>query len=614
MLIDTIEKLTEVIPSLLACSNPVVDTETDGLNSFGTVKNDPNRIIGISVDDGREAYYFPFRHLQGVNLPMSAMGFFRGYLSDPHRTYGGFNYKFDQHMLRGDGIEYAPRYEDAMLGVHLLNENEPNFKLKDTCDRYGIGEGSLQETILLEKVHGKKDRMCELDPADIEPYACDDVRLTRGLLDLIKPALQHYGLFDIWQQINYYSYITALMENRGLMIDEPLINQYLDESISHKAHAFDRLHEAAGYPLNPNSSKQVCTFLDIKSSAAEELEILMQSQHSSAEFARLVVEARGWSSVGSRYYTPYLNLMDRERVLHCDLNLIGTISGRLSCSNPNLQAVARKTEVFKVKNVFISRPGYTLVSADYSQAEMRIACFYANEQTMAELIRNGEDLHSATATALGIPRDAAKRINFGVIYGIGAEALHDQLRVDKKVAQGYLNKYHGMYPQFRKLLRACEARAESEGVINMWTGRKRHFNVTQAYSHKAMSNLIQGGVAEMMRVAISNLFPAISDMGGYMLLQVHDQVIFEIPDHLVDTACKTIKLIMENFTFDPRMTVDISYGKSWGTLDDWDPTVAHGGYYAWPMVRRTALSANWVPTPKEDTKEAQEENSGVTSE
>lgn len=571
MLIDTADKLDRVIPSLLACTAPVVDTETNGLNSYGTSKADPHRIIGISVDDGREAYYFPFRHQQGTNLPEAAMDFFRRYLSDPHRTYGGFNYKFDQHMLKGDGVGHAPNYEDAMLGVHLLNENEPNFRLKDICNRYGIGDGSRQEEILLEKVKGRKDRMGELDPADVEPYACDDVRLTRGLLDLIRPALQHYGLFDIWQQVNYYSYITTLMEHRGMMVDEALINQYREEAVAHKDDAFARLHAAAGYALNPNSSKQVCAFLGIQSSAAEELENLMASGHESADFARLVVEARGWSSVDSRYYTPYLNLMDLNNTLHCNLNLIGTISGRLSCSNPNLQAVARQTAVFKVKDVFIARPGYTLISADYSQAEMRLACFYANEQTMGDLIRQGADLHSSTAEALHIPRDAAKRINFGVIYGIGAEALHKQLRVEKKVAQGYLNKYHGLYPQFRKLIKACEQRAEADGVINMWTGRKRHFNVQHAYSHKAMSNLIQGGVAEMMRVAISRLFPAIRDLGGFMLLQVHDQVIVEVPDSVVDLACRTIKAIMEDFTFDPPMTVDVSTGKSWGKLEDWIP-------------------------------------------
>lgn len=570
MLIDTVDKFMEVIPSLLACMDPTVDTETNGLNSFGTYTNDRHHIIGIAVHDDNEAYYFPFRHEQGTNLPMECMQFFRGYLSDPHRLYGGFNYKFDQHMLKADGVDYVHTIEDAMLGIHLLNENEPNFRLKDLCDRYGIGEGSLQESILLEKVDGKKDKMGLLDPAEVEPYACDDVRLTRSLLQMIKPALQHHQLYDIWQQVNYYSYITALMEHRGLMVDVDLINQYKEEAVTHKEESLAALSDAAGYPINPNSPKQVCAFLDIKSSAAEVLETLMTSSDEKADFARMVVEARGWSSVESRYYTPYLTKMDKEDTIHCNLNLIGTISGRLSCSDPNLQAVARQTQVFKVKDVFVARPGYTLISADYSQAEMRLACFYANEQTMGDLIRQGADLHSSTAEMLGIPRDAAKRINFGVIYGIGAGALHEQLRIEKKQAQEYLNKYHKLYPQFRKLIKACEQKAENDGAIRMWTGRKRHYNVPTAYSHKAMSNLIQGGVAEIMRVAISRLYPAITDIGGFLLLQVHDQVIVEVPTEYTEIACRTMKLIMEDFQFDPPMTVDIGYGQSWGKLTKWE--------------------------------------------
>lgn len=569
MLIDTAEKLELVKPQLLACMKPCVDTETNGLNSFGTVSTDPHRIIGISIDDGTEAWYFPFRHLTGRNLPMGCMEFFHSYLSNPDRVYGGFNYKFDQLMMHKDGIPIAKNIEDAMLGVQLLNENEPNFKLKDLCDRYHIGEGSKEETILLEKVNGRKDRMCELDPTEVEPYACDDVRLTRALLDLIRPALKTYGLFEIWQQVNYYSHITTQMESRGMLIDVDLIKKYQAESVEHSTSAMERLTKVAGYPLNVNSSKQACAFLNIDSSAADVLEDLIAMGGEQAERAKLIQEARGWSSVNSRYYKVYLNSMDRENTLHCSLNLIGTISGRLSCSNPNLQAVARSTNVFRVKDVFIARQGYTLVSADYSQAEMRLACFYANEDTMADLIRRGEDLHTSTANMLGIPRDAAKRINFGVIYGIGAEALHKQLKIEKKTAQGYLNQYHGLYPKFRKLMRSCETIAEQNNVIKMWTGRMRHFNTTTAYTHKAMSNLIQGGVAEIMRVTISKLYPAITDIGGYMLLQVHDQVIVEVPDEVVNTAILTMKRVMEDFEFNPRMTVDIAYGKSWGNLTHW---------------------------------------------
>lgn len=588
MLVNSSEAFEEIKPQLLSCMDPVVDTETTGLSIFGNADRAQDRVIGIAVDVGPEAYYFPFRHLQGTNLPMECMEFFRRYLGNPNRTYGGWNYGYDLHMMAMDGVPMAPNFEDAMLAVHLLNENEPNFRLKDISDRYKIGDGSLQESILEDKVfeecqrlglecsrspraaNNTKSMMYVLPPEDVEPYACDDVRLTRQWIDMCREALVAQGLYDIWKQVNYYSYIITQMEHRGMQVDPVLIHQYQTEAEQKSADALARLYKAAGFELNPNSSKKVCEFLGVKSSAAERLVELIDAGGEGAEKAKLVQEARGWLSVDSRYYTPYLAAMDSTNALHCSLNLIGTISGRLSCSNPNLQAVAKHTDVFKVKDVFVARPGYVMIQADYKQAEMRLVTHYTKDPIMKELIEQDADLHSATAERLGIPRNAAKRINFSVIYGIGYKKLAENLRVEQSVAKDYLEKYHALYPGFRKLMYQCEDYAKAKGEIRMWTGRTRHFNVPEADPHKAMSNLIQGGVAEIVRVAISRLYPAVKDMGGYMLLQVHDSVTFEIPDENLNEALPTIKTIMEDFDFVPRVGVDIEYGRSWGTFEKWD--------------------------------------------
>lgn len=591
LLIDTLEALEIVKPKLLACTDPCVDTETTGLSIFGNAKRPRDKVIGIAIDIGEEAYYFPFRHMQGQNLPMEAMGFFRAYLSNPARTYGGWNYSYDLHMMAFDGIGIAPNFEDGMLAMHLLNENEETFKLKPLSDKYGIGKGSLEESILEDKVfeeckrlglpcsrspradNNTKSMMYVLPPADVEPYAADDVRLTRGLLDMMRPALRHYGLYDIWKQINYYSYIITLMEHRGMNVGRGIIEKYQMEAEQHTADALQRLYAKAGFELNPNSPKKVAEFLGVQSTAAEQLQILIDAGGEGAEKAKLIQEARGWKSVDSRYYTPYLELMDEHNTLHCSLNLIGTYTGRLSCSNPNLQAVAKATEVFKVKDVFTARPGMTMIQADYKQAEMRLVTHYTKDELMRELIETGADLHSATAEKLGIPRTAAKRLNFSVIYGIGYRKLAENLRIDPPVAREYLEKYHSLYPGFRRLMRECEDFAKANGYIKMWTGRTRHFNVDPkiADPHKAMSNLIQGGVAEIVRVAISRLFPAIRDLGGSMLLQVHDSIIFEIPDENLEIALPTIKFVMEDFDFTPRAGVDIEYGKSWGGFHKWEP-------------------------------------------
>lgn len=588
MLIDTPEKLEAIKPSLLACMNPTVDTETTGLSIFGNMDRKQDRIIGYAIHDGREAYYLPVRHAQGNNLPASCTDFLAKYLSDSNRTYSGWNYNYDLHMMEAsDGIPIAPNFEDAMLALHLINENEPNFKLKDVADRYKIGDGSLQESILEDKVfeecqklglecsrspraqNNTKSMMYVLRPEDVEPYACDDVRLTRDLLDLLVPALKQAGLYEIWKQINYYSYIICHMEHAGMHIDPDIIKKYQTEAEEKFADAQKRLNEAAGFELNPNSSKKVCEFLGVSSSSAEILTNVIDAGGKDAENAKLVQEARGWKSVDSRYYTPYLHAMDENNNLHCSLNLIGTYTGRLSCSNPNLQAVAKSTEVFKVKDVFTARPGYLMIQADYKQAEMRLVTHYTKDKLMKELIENDADLHSETANRLGIPRQAAKRLNFSVIYGIGAKHLSESLRVELPIARDYLERYHGLYPGFRKLMYQCEDFAKEYGYIELWTGRLRHFNVPEADPHKAMSNLIQGGVAEIVRVAISRLYPAITDIGGRMLMQVHDSIIFEVPEDQINVALPTIQLIMEDFDFDPKPGVDIEYGYSWGLFQKW---------------------------------------------
>lgn len=590
MLIDTVEALEGVKPLLLAETHPCVDTETTGVRAFESGARARDRVIGIAVEAGGEAYYFPFRHSAGRNLPESCLPFFRRYLSNPDRTYLGYNYGFDLHMMRNDvGVPFAPRFEDAMLALHLVNENEPSFKLKEVCDRYGIGDGSLQESVLEDKVFARcqelglecsrspraernvKSMMHVLDPADVEPYACDDVRLTRQLMDLLREALREQGTLDLFRQVCYYDGIIVGMEHSGMHVDMGLVGRYQEEAVSHAEAAQARLNEAAGFELNPNSPKRVCEWLGVGSSAAQVLQDLIDAGGEGAERARLIQEARGWKSVSSRYYVPYSEEADPDGVLHCNLNLIGTYTGRLACSHPNLQAVAKATEVFKVKDVFCAREGFTMIQSDYKQAEMRLVTHYTKDPVMRELILNDADLHSETANRLGIPRQAAKRLNFSVIYGIGYRKLADNLKVEERVAKDYLERYHGLYPGFRRLMAQCEEFAKEYGYIEMWTGRLRHFNVDSADPHKAMSNLIQGGVAEVVRVAISRLYPAVNDLGGRMLMQVHDSIIFEVPDDRLTEALPTIKLVMEDFDFDPPMGVDVEFGKSWGSFRPWDP-------------------------------------------
>jgi len=271
---------------------------------------------------------------------------------------------------------------------------------------------------------------------------------------------------------------------------------------------------------------------------------------------------RGWNRVYANYYRKFKETMDSSGRLHANLNIVGTETGRLSCSNPPLQAIPRTTDVYKVKDVFVANEGMVLLEADYSQAEVRVASHYGNVRLMKEKLARDGDIHTETANEIGIPRDAAKRLNFSVIYGIGPAKLADNLGVSVKQAKEYLNKYHSRYPGFKKLYATAEAKAVHRGYIRMHTGRLRHYNTKYAFPHKASSNLVQGTVGEMLRVAITRIHKEIKHP---MWLTVHDSVLFEIPREEIQTAIVDIQEIMLDTSWCVvPMKVDIKYGKSWG--------------------------------------------------
>ncbi len=571
----------------------IVDVETTGVDPWHG-----DRLCGIVIRCGGRSFYFPFRH-QGEgapgNLPLSKLNDFREILSRPDTTYVGWNYKFDLEMLYMDGIPLPSKVEDAMLAAHLMNENEymvnehgrvqfrsgkpaTNYQLKHLADKY-LGQGSsLEEQVLIDKILSAglattpkkaKGALWKLPAEEVAPYALDDVRLTEELNDFYKPHLVNWKLYDLWQEVNYYSLVITEMEIRGIPVDVPLIERYMEEVEYEIENLNGRIEHLVGHKINPNSSPQVCSLFGIDSSRKEILEELAEEGN---EIARQVVLYRQYRKINDTYYKKYLEHMDGNRVLHTNLHMIGTVSGRLSSSYPNLQAIPRRTEVYKVKDVFSALPGHYIVQADYSQAEMRLCANYTQEQRMIDKIVRGADLHTETSEELGIPRDAAKQINFGVIYGIGRKSLARQLKIPENTAGQYLNKYHRMYPKFRHLYRRCENTAENRGYIRMWTGRVRRYD-QYSPTHKAMSNLIQGGVAEMMRVVISRLSRELPE--AKMCLQVHDSIIFQVPQTRSNVLIPEIKRIMEDTPFDVPMRVDIEYGKRWGNAAEWRGVEKH---------------------------------------
>lgn len=556
------------------------DTETTGLDRWhGDV------IVGHILATprlGKDVFYFPVRHQQGENITPEQHGMLRDRLSDEQTTYTGWNYKYDIEMGLKDGIPIPKRAEDVMLSAHLMNENEPDFKLKKYSTRYVDPEADLAEKQLMDTLRSKglgKGNIGDLDPVDAEPYGCQDAVLTESCRNLHIQPLRVWGLADIWSEVNDYMLATVRMEQRGLKLDRALTEQLAEEATNKREEALLELQRLAGYPINPNSHPQMQAFTGLKSTRKEILEEIREGN----PYIDALVNFRAYDRANNAYYHAYLRHMDADGIVHANLNLNGTVAGRPSASNPNMQAVPRYNEIYKIKDVFVARPGYVLVSADYSQAELRLGSYYARERKMMKLLNAGGDIHAAVALDLGIDRDTAKRINFGVMYGVGAFKLARTLRISVEDAAKFLAIYHAKYRQLKPFYRHMQHMGQYHGYIRLWTGRVRRYNTEGAQPHKALSNFVQGGVAEMMRHAILRLDELVQEGHFHMLLQVHDQIIFEVPIETVNECCVVIKEIMEDF---PQFAecppkVDISVGKRWGKLRKWGPDTP----YQPPMKR-----------------------------
>lgn len=570
MLVTDVSNFNDILPRLRAAAYLVVDLETQGVRPFSG-----QRLCGIAIWTPQDdcSYYFSFRHAEGNNLPLEVLPELLNIIWSKPSI--GWNYKFDVLFLLQEQVFTEPPVDmrDVMTAAFLMNENEENFKLKDTAVWYlDVHSADAQEALVDELRRRKlgKGDIWHLPAVLVAPYAETDVRLTARLYDFYSHHLQRWSLYSLWEDYNAYLRVLTRLEFHGMLLDVLLIQEYIQESAERSVVIQAEIEQAAGYKINLNSSKQVQAWLHLRSTAKDILET-MQDEH---PHIKLLLEFRQWSKVSGTYYRPYLEFMDKAASIHPNFNIIGTYTGRLSCSGPNMQAIPRKDEehssTYKVKNVFLARPGRVLIQADYSQAEIRVASFYAKEERMLALLAQGADIHTITAQRLNIPRHVAKTLNFSVIYGIGAAALAKNLRVSEKEARAFLNAYRAEYPGFRKLYYKAQEVATERGFIQFFTGRLRRFNTNTArtpFTHNASSNLIQGTVADITRLAMTRLDRELPE--ARQILTVHDSIIFEVQQEDLFECLPIIKNTMEDIPpFD--LKVDIAYGECWGKLTDWD--------------------------------------------
>jgi DNA polymerase-1 len=574
----TANNVLDELQYLDKASRIAVDTETTGLDPFHD-----DVLVGISTCvDGRAAY-FPFRHREGGNLSEEWLPKLLRVLERKNTTLYGYNFKFDLHFLAKEGF-CVPQYtEDVQIAAHLMNENEQSFKLKILSTKYVDPDAAKEEAALNEllKHHyagGSKAQISQTHAAEVAEYAAQDAWLTEALYNFYKPLLDTWNLYTLYEEICDYQSTLWRAEHRGIMIDKDKIRRYMNETVDEVEQLRRQLIQLShGAIANPGSPKQICKWLGIESSRRDILKALA----SRSAIPGLILKFRALSKVSSTYYEPYLRFADANDVIHTTFRTTGTRTGRLSSAEPNLQQVARGSDIYRVKEVFIARPGYDLSQADYSQAEYRLVAHYSKQENMIQAFLDNVDFHERTGEQMGVDRAIGKTLNFATLYGLGAQSLAMKQQISEEEAAKYLSTYHEMYPRVRMFMKAAEARARTNaarnsgnGYVAMWTGRLRHFNVavynkktgrTEAPFHKAGNSVIQGGVAEITRLAMIRLDKELPILD--QLLQVHDAVIAETPEGLTEEILREQKRIMEDFDFRPPMRVDQEYGKNWGKFD-----------------------------------------------
>lgn len=582
MLVDSEQAAKQAIARLTGDDLITMDCEATGKDWRR------DRICSIQLYTDGDPYYFPFRHGEGYNLPLSVLDKLFSDVLRPERPQEGFHYGFDIKICSHDGMRLPRNIRDPMLAAHQMNENEWTFKLKDLACKYLGRDSNASEQALLDFIVGKfggshktaKGDLWRCDARDVYRYGVDDVLLTRGLMEMYAEALSDWHLTDVFREVCDFQLALCEIEMRGMPINLATLDR-LEAEAAPKAAALRaeierRAKEDLGdpdFPANPNSHPQMKrwlgTVLGVPDTSRDTLAL------DGDERGKLLLDFRTWHKIVGSFVTPWREKHIDGR-LHCNFYITspgtretneirGTVSDRVSCTDPNMQQVPPM-----VREACEAPEGFELVEFDYSQLELRIAAHYYEvrhgDSVLADILRQGYDQHQHTADGFGIPRKKAKVRNFAIQYGAGATTLARKNGTDPKSEARYLNHYHKTFPGCRRLSKSCESEAKQRGYIRLWSGRVRHYDEGDTKLYKASNNLIQGGAAQILRRALVRIHKEIPEAN--MVLTVHDSIVFMLPKGRRDLIQRIRTVMQTNPEFALPMIVDVKVGPTWGTMHE----------------------------------------------
>ncbi len=621
-LVDNDAALDQLVARLRSVDRFVIDVETTGTDSMRA------ELVGLAIGVGSgEAYYVPVsRNQPSVVSNQSAgqlafdttssplvsrspsldrelvLAKLKPTFEDPRVAKYAHNAKYDMTVLAEAGVETRGLAFDSMIAAHLLEPSGQSIGLKSLVfAKFGV------EMTEIESLIGKGKNqisMAEVDVAQASPYACADADYTFRLVELYKPQLEEQGLRQLFDQVEMPLVPVLMeMERTGVLLDLEFLKKMSGDLAARLQELEAQIQALVGAPLNIASPQQLADALfnklqlpaaglpKTKSGKISTAADVLESLRGAHPVIPLILEHRELSKLKGTYVDalPALVLPRTGRV-HTDYNQTGTVTGRVSSSNPNLQNIPIRTELGRqVRRAFIAPRGSQLISADYSQVELRILAHITRDPGLLEAFAHDEDIHASTAARLfNVPLDQVtsdmrrlgKTINFGIAYGITDYGVAARTDLSQSEARQLIDNYFTQYARVKEYIENTKREAHERAFVQTLLGRRRYFPelrpgarvnpaVRNAAEREAINMPIQGSAADIIKLAMIRLHRELHarNLKSRMTLQVHDELVLECPEDEVRVVAPLVREIMENaYVLESKLKVDIGVGQNWDEM------------------------------------------------
>ncbi len=563
------------------------DTETSDLD----VKN--AKLVGFSFAyEENKAYYVPIGHVYlGVGNQISLEAAKNAIIQLNRYKLVLQNFKYDYEIIKNNFDIELRLYADTMILSWLLNTNE-----KVGLD-YQIDKYFDHKMISFTDVVKKGENFSNVDIERACEYAAEDalmtLRLFKKQLEIFKEK-EEEEILNLAFEVEFdFIYVLANMEMNGIKVDVNLLKEYKELSNKNINELTAKIYQTSGVEFNINSPKQLGALLfetlglptakKTKTGYSTD-EAVLNGLINEHEVIPLLLQYREAYKLQSTYIEPLLELGSKsdDNRIHTSFLHTGTATGRLSSKNPNLQNIPTKSDsTIQIRKAFIPKDGYKLVAVDYSQIELRLLAHFSQDKALVEAFENDLDIHYQTAVKIFGEENAkekrgiAKSINFGLLYGMGSKKLGETLGIPSKEAKQYIDSYFEAFKSVKDYLKSIEDFANINGYVKTLLNRKRLFDFNSAnammkaaYLREAVNTLFQGSAADLIKLAMINIYQKYKDNENIkLLLQIHDELVFEVKDEFVEEITFSIKNIMENiYKLNVPLKVSLSVGSSWKDL------------------------------------------------